>query len=259
MPQIKRYETIVKKYMYGNRNATIEGLKLELEKYNINANFIKSEFEKYEPLKFVHIPTEGYEMFEIFKLIKLCNNWEKDFNTSLLKAVTKNYKNISDYINTIIDKLIPVLIKSNKKSSKQYDDYKHKFMSLNLAKIQKEYSMIKYLYDDFVKDNNEYRDVDIKIEYIARFISKNYRDRKRNIPLEINVVCQSLNEKEIKAVDLEEVESVNKSEWTTTVDKRIIGGREVTITVRCNKPSPEALKNLADGLRYLYNKNNMLA
>jgi len=256
MAQIKRTDTIIRKYMYGNRNATIEGLGLELDKYNIKPTFLKSEFGKYEPLKFVHIPTEGYEMFEIFKLVKLCNDWEKDFKTTLLKDTLTNYKNISDYINIIIDKLIPLLVKSNKKSSEKYSNYSSKFLALNLSKIQKEYAMIKYLYDDFVKDNNEYKNVDIKIEYIARFISKNYRDRKRNIPLDINVVCQSLNEKEVKPVNLEELKVANNSERTKKVYKEIIRGREVTITVTCNKPSPGAIKALADGIIYLYNKNH---
>ncbi|SFC15446.1 hypothetical protein [Clostridium uliginosum] len=40
------------------------------------------------------------------------------------------------------------------------------------------------------------------------------------------------------------------------VTKNKIGNREVTITITCNKPSKEALKNLADGILYLYSKNS---
>ncbi len=40
------------------------------------------------------------------------------------------------------------------------------------------------------------------------------------------------------------------------VTKNKIGNREVTITLTYNEPSKEALKNLADGIIYLYNKNN---
>lgn len=79
---------------------------------------------------------------------------------------------------------------------------------------------------------------------------------KRNIPLDINIVCQSLNEEEVKPVDIEEINIVNNSERTKKVYKEIIRGKEVTITVTCNRPSEQALKNLADGLRYLYAKNH---
>jgi len=38
------------------------------------------------------------------------------------------------------------------------------------------------------------------------------------------------------------------------VTKKKIGKKEITITVTYNEPSEEALKNLANGIKFLYSK-----
>ncbi|MFQ9249287.1 MAG: hypothetical protein ACLR3R_18720 [Clostridium paraputrificum] len=76
---------------------------------------------------------------EIQKLIDIENQWQNDFQSDLLEDIFIKHDKLSDVVIIMLNELIPSFIKDDYINKDLYLEYKTKFLSLNLKKLDEEY------------------------------------------------------------------------------------------------------------------------
>ena len=81
-------------------------------------------------------------MTEIQKLISIAKDWNRDFKAYLLEDVADTYQSLSKFINDMLYAMSDMTERDEEKID-TYQKYKTRFLSLNLAKLDEEYKVIK--------------------------------------------------------------------------------------------------------------------